>query len=56
MIASWYAPQIFWVLVTALEYTLLALAVAEKDNNDEQLKENVNKMLLEWTTYPQCPV
>lgn len=35
MIASRYAPQIFWVLVTALVYTLLALAVAEKEKNDE---------------------
>lgn len=30
MMASRYAPQIFWVLATALAYTLLALAVAEK--------------------------
>lgn len=36
MIASRYALQIFWVLATALVYTLLALAVAEKDKNDEQ--------------------
>lgn len=38
MIASRYALQIFWVLATALVYTLLALAVAEKDENDEQQK------------------
>lgn len=35
MMASRYAPQIFWVLATALVYTLLALAVAEKKKSDE---------------------
>lgn len=31
MMASRYAPQIFWVLATALAYTLLALPVAQKN-------------------------
>lgn len=30
MMASKYAPQIFWVLATAVAYTLLALPVAER--------------------------
>lgn len=31
MIASRYAPQIFWVLVTAVAYILLALALQTKE-------------------------
>lgn len=52
MIASRYALQIFWVLATALVYTLLALAVSEKDENDEQSlkvqQKNVRGCFLEW--------
>ncbi len=57
MMASWYAPQIFWVLATALAYTLLALAVAEK--SDSYLSRNKNFLtncrISQISTYPQCP-